>query len=78
MRTVIENGNMFSKSHFFMMIKEITVDNIEGNLANYLKILIEELIINQFEFEDFLHEIKTDHLLLYEAYNKIKYNLFNY
>ena len=78
MKAVIENGNLFSKAHFFMMAKEIKVQNIEESLASYLRIVVDELGINQFEFADFLHEIQITHPLLFDSYNQMKCILFNF
>ena len=46
MRAVIENGNKFTKKHFYMMLKELNAEHIEEQLAKYLKIMIEELDIS--------------------------------
>ena len=56
MRAVIENGNRFEKKHFFMMLRELNPDHIDGWFAKYLKIMIEQLEINVLEFDDFLIE----------------------
>ena len=58
MRAVIENGNNFKKSDFFLMLREFLPEHIDEHLIKYLKVIIEELGVTQFDFEDFLHEIK--------------------
>jgi hypothetical protein len=40
MRAVIENGNKFTKVHFFMMLKELNHEHIDGQLGKYIRIII--------------------------------------
>ena len=41
-RRVNENGNVFTTGHFFILLLELTVNDIENRLGSYLKILVEE------------------------------------
>ena len=63
MRAVIENGNKFTKKHFFMMLKELNYEHIDSQLAKYLRIMAEELEITLIEFDDFIIEIPDNELL---------------
>ena len=47
MRVVIENGNYFTKNNLWMMLAEIEAAYIDKVLANYLRILIEELNVKE-------------------------------
>ena len=54
MRQVIENGSDFSKSHFFMLLMNLTEAEIkETIILNTLRIIIEELEISEFEYAQF-------------------------
>lgn len=76
MKAVIENGNKFTKDDLFMMLKELNPDHLDEQVAKYLRILMEELNINRFDFDDFLREIKI-HSKLYEAFDSVKDYLIN-
>ena len=76
MRAVIENGNKFTKKHFYMMLKELNAQHIEEQLAKYLKIMIEELDISGQEFEDFINGLVEEKLA--EAYFSIADVLFTF
>eukprot|EP00347_Sterkiella_histriomuscorum_P011953 403370464 len=75
MRAVIENGNKFTKDHFYMMLKELNSEHIDTQLAKYLRIMIEELEITLIEFDDFIIE-SDQNPTLQQAYDSIKDYLF--
>ena len=53
-RQVIENGNIFSKSHFFMLLINLNPDEIqEPGIISTLKIIAEELEVSEFEYVQF-------------------------
>jgi hypothetical protein len=63
MRQVIENGSDFSKSHFFMLLMNLTEAEIQEQIiVNTLRIIIEELEISEFEYAQFNQGIKDTHL----------------
>jgi hypothetical protein len=60
MKQVIENGNSFTKKHVFMVLEELDVDSVgDKNVGRYLKILIDELDIDESEYDAFCELIKN-------------------
>jgi hypothetical protein len=42
-KRVNENGNVFTTGHFFILLLELTAEDIGNRLAPYLKVIVEEL-----------------------------------
>jgi len=51
---VNENGNIFTTGHFFILLLELTAEDISNRLAPYLKVLVEELKVPHEQFKKFL------------------------
>ena len=47
LRMVIENGNRFTSNHFFVMLWHLNHKEVENQLKEYMKILIEEIEVPQ-------------------------------
>lgn len=41
-------------------MKELNIEHLEQQLAKYLKILLDELDISRFDYEDFIMELSTN------------------
>lgn len=49
-----ENGNVFTTGNFFILLLELTAEDIGNRLAPYLKVLVEELKVPQDQYKKFL------------------------
>ena len=58
MRIVIENGKVFTKFNFFMMLRELSHEHIVESSERFFKILIADLDITFLELEDFLQSFQ--------------------
>jgi hypothetical protein len=58
MRIVIENGKVFTKINFFMMLRELSQEHIVDSSERFFKILITDLDISFLELEDFLQSLQ--------------------
>ena len=47
LRMVIENGNRYTSNHFFVMLWHLSSKEVENQLREYIKILIEEIEVPQ-------------------------------
>jgi hypothetical protein len=52
LRVVIENGILFGSEHFFMMLEQLNAKFVEPTLASYLRILVQEFSISEFELTE--------------------------
>jgi len=72
---VVENGNEFSKEHFFMMLLTLAPDEVhESIIILTLKIIIEEIDVSSVEYVEFNQNIKDN--ALHKAYFEIRTKLF--
>jgi len=60
-KQVVENGNEFEKSHYFMLLMNLKPEEInEPMIVNALKIFAEELEITEFEYVEFNQSLSKD------------------
>lgn len=72
---MVENGNAFEKSHYFMLLMNLKPSEIsEPPIISALKIVAEELEISEFEFVQFNQGLKDADLQ--KAYFDIRTKLF--
>jgi hypothetical protein len=57
MRLVIENGNLYRKENFFMMLNELNPDHIDEQAGIFLKIVLEETGISIGDVENYLSQM---------------------
>ena len=58
-KQVVENGNKFEKSHYFMMLMQLSEKEMnEPAMIQSLKIITEELKVTEFEYVQFNQGIK--------------------
>ena len=75
MKQVIENGNTFDKSHYFMLLMNLKPEEIQENMVvQALKIIAEELEITEFEYVQFNQTIKDP--ALQKAYYDTREKIF--
>jgi hypothetical protein len=56
---VVENGNAFEKSHYFMLLMNLKPEEVhEPSIISALKIIAEELEISEFEYVQFNQGLK--------------------
>ena len=53
-KRVNENGHVFTTGHFFILMLELTAEDIGNRLAPYLKVLVEELKVSHEQYSRFL------------------------
>ena len=74
-KQVVENGNAFEKSHYFMLLMNLKPNEIEEPpIISALKIIAEELEISEFEYVQFNQGLKDSDLQ--KAYFDIRTKLF--
>ena len=72
---MVENGNEFTKEHFFMMLMTLDPDEVhESIIILSLRIIIEEIEITSVEYVEFNQSIKDNNL--HKAYFDIRTKLF--
>jgi hypothetical protein len=56
MRTVLESGHIFTSSHFFILMLQMTPEDLqpENKLVQFLPVLIKELGITDIQFSTFI------------------------
>ena len=57
MRLVIENGKLYRKENFFMMLNELNPDHVDDQAGRFLKIVIEETGISIIDVENYLTQM---------------------
>lgn len=63
MKQVVENGNDFTQSHFFLLLMNLSPAEVEEpTIMRSLKIFIEELEISEFEYTKFNYGVKDVNL----------------
>ena len=73
---MVENGNSFEKSHYFMMLMNLKPDEIkEPSIISTLRIIAEELGISDFEYVQFNKGLKDQELQ--KAYFDIRTRIFD-
>ena len=72
---MVENGNEFTKEHFFMMLMTLDPDEVhESIIILSLRIIIEEIEVTSVEYVEFNQSIKDNNL--HKAYFDIRTKLF--
>tara|TARA_B110000285_G_scaffold152917_1_gene170752 strand:+ start:291 stop:521 length:231 start_codon:yes stop_codon:yes gene_type:complete len=72
---VVENGNEFTKEHFFMMLLTLDPDEVQESIVVLsLRIIIEEIEVSSVEYVEFNQSIKDN--ALHKAYFEIRTKLF--
>ena len=72
---MVENGNEFTKEHFFMMLMTLDPDEVhESIIILSLRIIIEEIEITSVEYVEFNQSIKDNNL--HKAYFDIRTKIF--
>lgn len=72
----MENGNIFSKSHFFMLLMNLSPEELEEPMiAASLKIIINHLEVSEFDYVTFNKGLKDP--ALQKAYLDIHPQLFD-
>ena len=69
MRHVIENGSNFTENHFYILLLHLDVDQVWPTIADYLKVIVNQIKVPRKNFIRFLSGLK-DHELL-DAYQNI-------
>ena len=64
MKTVLESGNIFTSSHFFILLLQMTPDDLkpENRLEMFLPVLIKELTITKVQFKTFIEGILDEQI----------------
>ena len=74
-KQVVENGNEFTKEHFFMMLLTLDPDEVQESIVVLsLRIIIEEIEVSSVEYVEFNQSIKDN--ALHKAYFEIRTKLF--
>lgn len=74
-KQVVENGNAFEKSHYFMLLMNLQPDEVEEpSIISALKIIAEELEISEFEYVQFNQGLKDSEMQ--KAYFEIRTKIF--
>jgi hypothetical protein len=72
---VVENGNEFTKEHFFMMLMTLNPEEVHESIVILsLRIIIEEIEVSSVEYVEFNQSIKDN--ALHKAYFDIRTKLF--
>ena len=75
-KQVVENGNKFDKSHYFMMLMQLNIEEIqEPAVIQTIQIITEELEVTEFEYVQFNQGIKDN--ALQRAFFEIRTKIFN-
>ena len=64
MRTIIESGNQFTQSNFFILMLQLTPDDLkpENRIVQYIRCLTEELDISPEQFSTFIEGLLDVHM----------------
>ena len=63
MKQVVENGSPFEKSHYFLILTQISQEEVlEPMVLSALRISAEELDVSEFEYVQFVHGVKDTQL----------------
>ena len=72
---MVENGNEFTKEHFFMMLLTLDPDEVQESIVVLsLRIIIEEIEVSSVEYVEFNQSIKDN--ALHKAFFEIRTKLF--
>ena len=52
-RRVNENGHVFTSGHFFILLLELSIEDLENRLGKYLRVLIEEFKVPFEQYQRF-------------------------
>lgn len=75
MKQVVENGNEFEKSHFFMMLINLTVEELaEPMITSAIRIIAEELSVSEFDYVQFIQGLKD--IQLQKAFFEVRQKVF--
>lgn len=74
-KQVVENGNIFSKSHFFMLLMSLSPQEIEEPLiVASIKIIVSHLEVTEFDYVQFNQGLKDPNLQ--KAYADVRGKIF--
>ena len=77
LRMVIENGNRYTSNHFFVMLWHLNNKEVENQLKEYIKILIEEIEVPQEQYTMFVAGLGPNKEQLKETLISIQPYLFS-